>query len=324
MVSRKEIRLVVRIWFEQAGFRRAAFLRSLAVVLSSVSLAGYNALAAPCTVPNTIANGQVADATKIMDNFNAVADCAETAVTTTGTPTTGSVAVIAGPDTIISGDLIGDVTTAGGTTTSLSNTGVTAGSYTNASITVDAKGRVTAASSGSLGGSGAGWTELSIVNPGAETGDATGWTQLGGGFSATTANPSGHVMTPINGSHAFTASANANPKMSQTIDLSSYAAQIDNGTVSAKLTAFACDTYTVGENPHIYMDWLDASGVKIASSISAVQVRSIGQGAWRSIEVLSSTPAQTRSMVIYVWSKREDGTNNNTSFDVIRAFLSGN
>ncbi|AEG49169.1 hypothetical protein Sphch_1481 [Sphingobium chlorophenolicum L-1] len=113
------------------------------------------ALAAPCPVPNAISNGQVADAAKVMDNFNAVAQCYDETIKPNGTPTAGSIAVFSDSKTIASGDLTGDITTSGGTTTTLSNSGVTPGTYTNPNIVVDAKGRVTAASS-APGGAGGG------------------------------------------------------------------------------------------------------------------------------------------------------------------------
>jgi hypothetical protein len=307
--------------FNKAGF---AFRATLVLFAASTPAAFVPAFAA-CTVPNAITNGQVADASKVMENFDALANCVDQGVKPTGTPQNGEIAVFSGSQTVTGGNLSGDVTTSGGTNTTLSDSGVTAGFYVNPSITVDAKGRIVAAANGSGGGGGGAsdWTELTLTNPGAETGDTSGWTLGGGGFTASTANPSGHTMTPIFGTRSFVATSNAGPTMSQSINLSTFATQIDAGTVFAKLEAYAADTYSIGENPMIYLDFRNAAGARLAISISGQPFRSIGAGSWRTMATEGRIPPLTRSMTVVIWASRADGTANNVAFDGIRAFVKG-
>ena len=97
--------------------------------------------------PNIAYTSAISNATQSADGLMSSTDKTKLdGIATGATANTGTVTSVSGGT-----GLTGTVTTSG--SLSLSNSGVSAGTYTNATVTVDATGRVTSASSGSSGSS---------------------------------------------------------------------------------------------------------------------------------------------------------------------------
>ena len=151
-------------------------------------------------------------------------------------------------------------------------------------------------------GESGGTVDSVLTNPGAETGDITGWTVASGAFVAAATAPAtffpSDTASPHTGDYLFTGGASASYSVYQDIDLldeSVPAGAIDGEVVSVKFDAWYCDL--AERNNRLKLAFLDTGSSEI-SNIASDWVT--GYSIWRQTTLYTYVPADTRYIRAYL------------------------
>ena len=156
-----------------------------------------------------------------------------------------------------------------------------------------------------------------LTNPGAETGDTTGWTNETGSLAVRTGSPD-----PYSGSYYFYGGANVETIASQEIDLITdgvSATDIDNEILYFNLSAY-CASYSESDQGQLIIRYKDNSKVEISTDENTLSSVTPDQ-TWvkRGINK-SPIPANTRYIDVILRCVRIAGTNNDAYFDDIECY----
>ena len=157
---------------------------------------------------------------------------------------------------------------------------------------------------------------LTVINPGAEAGDMTGWTADPTNF--VNINTTGGAFPgPKSGSRYFGAGTVAAAKMYQIIDVSAHASAIDAESMVAKMTAFVSAFGNDAGRTKLVA--LSAADVALDSFQSPETTYPIP---WTLLETRLGLPPLTRKLRLEFSATRYDGSANDIWIDDISAVLS--
>ncbi|WP_448506128.1 hypothetical protein [Immundisolibacter sp.] len=156
---------------------------------------------------------------------------------------------------------------------------------------------------------------ISITNPGAETGNTTGWTIESGSWGVRNASPS-----PYAGSYYFFAGTSVDSKVSQEIDLVNQgvvADDIDSGTLAFYMEVYRA-SYDNSDPGYFGFRFKDSSKNILFEVLSKMEIISPSQ-TWVKKSLKHRIPHNTRYINLILCSRRTSGTNNDSYFDNISA-----
>lgn len=162
-----------------------------------------------------------------------------------------------------------------------------------------------------------GFAVLPVVNPGAETGDTTGWTSDTTAFVAISTAKGGGYPGPHSGAYYFTF-GNGARLATQNIDIpTEYHDEIDANSVAAGLRVWR-NTFN-SDRPRHQLAALDATGVELARFTP--NWVTTPNDTWVQFEIRLFLPAGTRKVQVIMECVGSDGGYRDAYFDEVLAWL---
>lgn len=148
-----------------------------------------------------------------------------------------------------------------------------------------------------------------LLNPGAESGNMSGWTQNSGGPAAAINTTGGGFPNPVSGSYYFEAAANAAAsEFSQIFNVpSTYHSQVDAGLLAVELSVYHAGDANIGDYGSLILECQDSGG-SVLSSWSGPSFKAGTSAAWAQLNAKIAIPANTRKIRVGTSNTRVSGT----------------